>query len=193
MFSTYFELGFDHILDIKAYDHILFIVALCAIYTISQWRDILILVTAFTIGHCMTLVLSGLKLVNVNADLVEFLIPLTILMTAIINILQKQPTPSDIEKSNLKLKWNYVMALLFGLIHGLGFSNYFKALIGQEENIVSVLLPFNLGVEAGQIIIVAIIMLVAWVVLDIFKAKQREWTLFISGAAAGIAVILMIG
>ena len=193
MFSTYFELGFDHILDIKAYDHILFIVALCAIYTISQWRDILILVTAFTIGHCMTLVLSGLKLVNVNADLVEFLIPLTILMTAIINILQKQPTPSDIEKSNLKLKWNYVMALLFGLIHGLGFSNYFKALVGQEENIVSVLLPFNLGVEAGQIIIVAIIMLVAWVVLDIFKAKQREWTLFISGAAAGIAVILMIG
>lgn len=193
MFSTYFELGFDHILDIKAYDHILFIVALCAIYTISQWRDILILVTAFTIGHCMTLVLSGLKLVNVNADLVEFLIPLTILMTAIINILQKQPTPSGIEKSNLKLKWNYVMALLFGLIHGLGFSNYFKALIGQEENIVSVLLPFNLGVEAGQIIIVAIIMLVAWVVLDIFKAKQREWTLFISGAAAGIAVILMIG
>ena len=193
MFSTYFELGFDHILDIKAYDHILFIVALCAIYTISQWRDILILVTAFTIGHCMTLVLSGLKLVNVNADLVEFLIPLTILMTAIINILQKQPTPSGIEKSNLKLKWNYVMALLFGLIHGLGFSNYFKALIGQEENIVSVLLPFNLGVEAGQIIIVAIIMLIAWVVLDIFKAKQREWTLFISGAAAGIAVTLMIG
>jgi len=193
MFSTYFELGFDHILDIKAYDHILFIVALCAIYTISQWRDILILVTAFTIGHCMTLVLSGLKLVNVNADLVEFLIPLTILMTAIINILQKQPTPSDIEKSNRKLKWNYVMALLFGLIHGLGFSNYFKALIGQEENIVSVLLPFNLGVEAGQIIIVAIIMLIAWVVLDIFKAKQREWTLFISGAAAGIAVTLMIG
>lgn len=186
MFSTYFELGFDHILDIKAYDHILFIVALCAIYTIAQWRDILILVTAFTIGHCVTLVLSGLKLVNVNADLVEFLIPLTILITALFNVLNKK-------SSGGKFKWNYLMALFFGLIHGLGFSNYFKALIGEEENIVSVLLPFNLGVEGGQLVIVAVIMVVAWIVIDILKVAQREWTLFISGAAAGIAVILIIG
>ncbi len=185
MFSTYFELGFDHILDIKAYDHILFIVALCAIYTLSQWREILILVTAFTIGHCITLVLSGLKLVSVNADLIEFLIPLTIIITAGFNVLKK--------KSERRVRWNYILALFFGLIHGLGFSNYFKALIGQEENIVSVLLPFNVGVEAGQIVIVAVVMLIAWIFIDLAKVNQREWTLFISGAAAGVAAMLMIG
>jgi len=185
MFSTYFELGFDHILDIKAYDHILFIVALCAIYTVSQWRKILLLVTAFTVGHCITLVLSGLQIVSVNSDVIEFLIPLTIIITAAGNVLQK--------RTYSRLRWYYILALFFGLIHGLGFSNYFKALLGKDDNIVSVLLPFNLGVEAGQIVIVAIIMLIAWIVLDVFKVNQREWTLFISGAAAGVAAMLMIG
>lgn len=185
MFGTYFELGFDHILDIQGYDHILFVIALCAVYAVSQWKQILILVTAFTIGHCITLVLSGLKIVNISADLIEFLIPLTILITAIFNIVKGKPTDS-------KIRWNYLLALFFGLIHGLGFSNYFRALIGKEENIISMLFPFNLGVELGQIVIVLCTLLVGYLVMNVFKASQRDWNLIVSGAAAGIAITLMI-
>jgi len=141
--------------------------------------------TYFKLGF-ITLVLSGLKLVNISSDLVEFLIPLTILITALFNIFK-------VESSESRINWKYLLALFFGLIHGLGFSNYFRALIGKEENIVNMLLPFNLGVELGQIVIVAIIMIVAYFVMNIGKAKQRDWNLFISGAAAGIAIILMIG
>ncbi len=186
MFGTYFELGFDHILDLQGYDHILFVIALCAVYSISQWRQILILVTAFTIGHCLTLVLSGLQIVNISADLIEFLIPLTILITAIFNIVKGAP-------SEKKIRWNYLLALAFGLIHGLGFSNYFKALVGKEENIVQMLLPFNLGVELGQLVIVAATLLAGLLFMNLLQTKQRDWNLIISGAAAGIAITLMIG
>ena len=186
MFGNYFELGFDHILDLNGYDHILFVIALCAVYSISQWKQILILVTAFTIGHCLTLVLSGLKIITISADLIEFLIPLTILVTAIFNIVKGAP-------SEQKVRWNYLMALFFGLIHGLGFSNYFKALIDEEENIVSVLLPFNLGVELGQLVIVACTLFAGFIFMNVLKTKQRDWNLIVSGAAAGIAITLMIG
>ncbi len=186
MFSTYFKLGFDHILDLNGYDHILFIIALCAVYAISQWKQILILVTAFTIGHCLTLVLSGLKIITISSELVEFLIPLTILITAIFNIVKGAP-------SEQKVRWNYILALFFGLIHGLGFSNYFKALIGKEENIVNILLPFNLGVELGQLVIVAFTLIAGYIFINVLKTQQRDWNLIVSGAAAGIAITLMIG
>ena len=123
MFSTYLELGFDHILDMKGYDHILFVIVLCAVYKVSEWKKILILVTAFTVGHSVTLAMSALNVVSFKAEIIEFLIPLTILITALYNVLEKK-------KSHLNINWNYVMALFFGFIHGLGFSNYFKALLG---------------------------------------------------------------
>lgn len=186
MFATYFELGFDHILDIKGYDHILFVIALCAVYRASQWKNILILVTAFTIGHSVTLALSALSIVTISADLIEFLIPLTILLTAIFNILKKEHTSQ-------KVMMNYGLAGFFGLIHGLGFSNYFKALMGKEENIIQFLLPFNIGVEVGQIIIVAVTMMATYVIVDLLKMKHREWNLVLSGAAAGVALTMMIG
>ncbi len=186
MFGTYFQLGFDHILDMDGYDHILFVIALCAVYALSQWKHILILVTAFTIGHCLTLVLSGLKIVNISPSLIEFLIPLTILITAIFNIVAGKP-------SDCKVRWNYLLALFFGLIHGLGFSNYFRALIGKEDNIISILLPFNLGVEVGQIVIVFATLALGYIVTSVLKVPQREWNLIVSGAAAGIAITLMIG
>lgn len=186
MFGTYFQLGFDHILDMDGYDHILFVIALCAVYALSQWKHLLILVTAFTIGHCLTLVLSGLKIVNISPSLIEFLIPLTILITALFNIIAGKP-------SDRKVRWNYLLALFFGLIHGLGFSNYFRALIGKEENIISILLPFNLGVEVGQIVIVFVTLALGYIVTSVFKVAQRDWNLIISGAAAGIAITLMIG
>lgn len=186
MFATYFELGFDHILDIKGYDHILFVVALCAVYRIRQWKKVLILVTAFTIGHSVTLALSALNIVNISADLIEFLIPLTILGTALYNILKK-------DTSHENVIWHYGLAGFFGLIHGLGFSNYFKALMGKEENIIQFLFPFNIGVEIGQVIIVLITMGLTYLIVDLLKMKHREWNLVLSGAAAGIAISLMIG
>lgn len=185
MFSTYLQLGFDHILDVNGYDHILFIVALCAVYSANQWRNVLILVTAFTIGHSLTLALSALNIVVFKAEIIEFLIPLTILLTALFNVYKK-------DGQNNKIMINYGLALFFGLIHGLGFSNYFKALLGREESIIAPLLAFNIGVELGQIVIVLITMIIGYVFLQLFKVRQREWTLFISGAAAGVAMMLLI-
>ena len=185
MFGVYLNLGFEHISDINAYDHILFITALCAVYRISEWKNILILVTAFTIGHSITLALSALKIIGFPSDVIEFLIPVTIIITALYNVLKPQ---GEVRRIML----NYFLALFFGLIHGLGFSNYFRALLGKEENIVQPLLAFNIGVELGQLAIVAVILAVSYVVMDLFKARQREWNLFISGAAAGIATILLL-
>ena len=192
MFRTYLELGFDHISDINAYDHILFLVALCAIYQLKEWKKILLLVTAFTIGHSITLALAALELVSFSKDLIEFLIPVTILITSLYNVLTKSfDTPTT--TFNQRLNIRYLFALFFGLIHGMGFSNYLKAMLmpGQENELIPQLLAFNIGVELGQLLIVAIIMAVAYLVLSVFKAKQRDWTLFISGAAAGVALLLM--
>jgi uncharacterized membrane protein len=189
MFPIYFKLGFDHILDVHGFDHILFVIALCAVYQYTEWKKILVLVTAFTIGHSLTLALSALHIVSIDADLVEFLIPLTILITAIFNILPARNTKSISQKINVK----YLLALVFGLVHGLGFSNYFKALLGKEESIIEPLFAFNIGVELGQIIIVFCTVLIGYVLINWCKAQQRDWTTFVSGAAAGIAITLMIG
>ncbi len=185
MFKTYLQLGFDHILDINAYDHILFVVALCAVYSFKEWRKILILVTAFTIGHSFTLALSALKIVVFPAEIIEFLIPLTIFATAIFNV-------SHLHESPKMIKLNYLLALFFGWIHGLGFSNFFKALMGPDESILGPLFAFNLGVELGQIIIVFLTVLLGYIIINKLKKPLREWNLFVSGAAAGIAIILMM-
>ena len=185
MFNTYLDLGFDHILDLMGYDHILFVIVLCAIYKISEWKKVLVLVTAFTIGHSVTLALSALDFVSFNADIIEFLIPLTILVTALFNVVANR-------ESNERINRNYFMAMFFGFIHGLGFSNYFKALLGREESVVGPLLAFNIGVELGQLIIVFLSMFVGYIFMNRLKVKQREWILFISGAAAGISYILLM-
>ena len=189
MFTSFLQLGFEHIADLNGYDHILFIIALCAIYQLVEWRKILILVTAFTVGHSITLALAALKIVNVSSEVIEFLIPLTILLTAIYNVVTKR-------ESNLKntssLTTYYAVALVFGLIHGLGFSNYFRSLLGRESDITMPLFAFNIGLELGQLIIVATILIVNHFVVNNLKVKQREWNLFISGAAAGIAFIMML-
>jgi hypothetical protein len=185
MFSTYLHLGFEHIADLTGYDHILFIVALCAIYRLSEWKRILILVTAFTIGHSITLALAALKVISISTELIEFLIPLTIFITAIYNILRKAT-------DNSKIYAYYATALFFGLIHGLGFSNFFRSLLGRESDITLPLFAFNIGLEIGQLIIVAVILGVNYLFLNILSVKQREWNLFISGAAAGIALTMML-
>ena len=186
-FRLYFGLGMDHILDYAhGYDHIIFIVALCAIYLTREWKQILILVTAFTIGHSITLALSTLRIISVNAELIEFLIPLTIFITAFSNLFKKEST-----LSNGRVQINYFFAGFFGLVHGLGFSSYLRAILGKEQNILTPLLAFNLGLELGQIIIVALFMTAAFILVDLFALNRRDWKMVISSAIAGMALVLM--
>ena len=192
LFSTYMELGFKHISDPKAYDHIVFIIALCAIYRLSEWKKVAILVTAFTIGHSITLALAALEIITFPGDVIEKLIPVTIILTCLYNVIDKKETAEDDSIFNRQLSINYLFALFFGLIHGMGFSNFFRSLHGDESSIVKPLFAFNVGLELGQLLIVAAILVMAYLVLDVFKAKQREWNLFVSGAAAGIAITLLM-
>ncbi|MBL7873011.1 MAG: HupE/UreJ family protein [Cyclobacteriaceae bacterium] len=186
-FALYFGLGKDHILDyVNGYDHILFVLALCAVYLIGDWKKILILVTAFTIGHSITLALATLRLINVPTDAIEFLIPLTIFITAVANLFKKE---TELTKTRIQI--NYVFALFFGLIHGLGFSNYLRALLGKQENIVSPLFAFNLGLEMGQIIVVALFLAISFILVELVKVPRRDLRFVLSSAIAGIALVLM--
>ena len=186
-FRLYFELGLEHILDIKGYDHILFVIALCAIYIARDWARILILVTAFTIGHSITLALATLQIIRVNSDLIEFLIPVTIFLTASSNLFVKS---DNLYKS--KVQTNYILALFFGLIHGMGFSNYLRSLLGRDESIVTQLLAFNVGLEVGQIIIVVGFMVISFILVDLFGVFRRDWKLIISSAVIGISLTMII-
>ena len=187
LFRLYLDLGIDHIMDFRGYDHILFLLTLCAVYNFIEWKKVIILITAFTIGHSATLVLATLHIVKISTSLIEFLIPLTIFLTALFNAVFRN---DKVNKSLHMLK--YAAALFFGLIHGLGFSNYLKTLLGKESSIVQPLFAFNIGIELGQIIVVAIIMTLTWIMVNLLSAKRREWNLLISGAGLGISLVLMI-
>ena len=187
-FKVYFDLGLEHILDLNGYDHILFIIALAAIYLMRDWKKVLILITAFTIGHSVTLALSTLNYIIISAELIEFLIPVTIFVTALANLFKKEHQL----KSSSSMQLNYIFALLFGLIHGLGFSNYLKALLGKNSSIVMELLAFNIGLEVGQIVIVFCFLVISFIFIDLFGMKRRDWVLVVSSAIAGIAVTIMM-
>ena len=186
-FSLYFKLGLTHILDVRGYDHILFVIALCALYLLRDWRKILILVTAFTVGHSVTLALATLGWVRINADLVEFLIPVTIFITAVSNIVRQHGAALPRVAS-----LNYALALGFGLIHGLGFSNYLRSLLGRGESLALPLLAFNVGLELGQLVIVLVFLLTSSLVVGLLGASRRDWKLVISSAIAGISLMLMV-
>lgn len=187
LFELYFKLGLQHIADLKGYDHVLFILILCAVYSLKEWKRVLILVTAFTIGHSLTLALATLDLIRVDGDLIEFLIPITIFLTAMANVLNRQK-----QVTSLLHYMKYTAALFFGLIHGLGFSNYLRSLLGSERGLTLPLFSFNIGIETGQILIVAVIMLLTKVVVDLLHYPKREWNVLLSGAGLGISLVLMI-
>lgn len=194
-FRLYLEMGFQHIASwrgnasilqqlasIPTSDHILFIIALTIRYQISDWKKILILVTAFTIGHSITLALSVLNVVTYSVNWIEFLIPVTILIASFSNLFVK--------KFVFKTKFPpiYFMALFFGLIHGLGFSSYLKSILGKNQNILSPLLAFNLGLEFGQILIVLIILILSFIFVRLIKINRREYLLFVSAAVFALAL-----
>lgn len=185
-FIFYFKMGLFHVLDIKAYDHILFLIVLAIVYQFKQWKKVLWLVTLFTIGHSITLALSAYGVLNVRADLVEFLIPLTIFITGLMNVLTAKKASVGKENQNL------FFALFFGLIHGLGFSNYFKIMIGKTSDKLVPLLEFALGVEAAQVIIVGLILLVGSLVQSVFGVNRRDWILVGSSIVIGFAFQMMV-
>lgn len=187
-FALYFQLGWQHIVAWDGVDHILFITALCAVYLLKDWKKVLILVTAFTIGHSVTLALSVLDIVHISTPLIEFLIPVTIFITALFNII-RQP---EEEQQQRAIQLNYLFALFFGLIHGMGFSNRLKSLLGTGENVVIPLLGFNVGLEFGQILIVISVLLLAGIIVNITGVKRRDWIMFLSSAIFGVAFVMAI-
>lgn len=194
-FTVYLDLGFKHIADFSAYDHILFIVALCAIYRFHQWKEVVILITAFTLGHSLTLALAALDQINIPAPLIEFLIPLTIAATAIYNVVATAGQAQHRSRATRSLvAVNYLLAAIFGLIHGLGFSNFFRSALlpGEENDLLLQLFAFNMGVELGQLAILAVIFLIGGLAMGVLSVKQREWNLFVSGAAFGLALVMML-
>ena len=190
VFQTYLQLGFLHICTPRAADHLTFLLALCAPYVLADWRRVLALVTSFTVGHSLTLALATLGVVAFKPALIEALIPVTIMLTALLNLrragrLLTPRTPVLSAAPNL-------LALGFGLIHGLGFSNYLRALLGANSRPLQELLAFNVGVELGQVLIVAAMLLVGAVLLGSLRVARRDWLLTTSGAALGIATVLLL-
>ncbi len=186
-FRLYYGLGLDHILDIYGFDHILFVIVLSALYQVSDWKKVLILVTAFTIGHSITLALATLEIISVNSNLIEFLIPLTILLTAISNLFIKEGNQFTPKRISL----NYFLAGFFGLIHGMGFSTYLRSLLGTDRTIVMQLFAFNVGLEVGQVIIVGLFLVVSFLFVSVFGVNRRDWKMIISSGVGGIATTLM--
>jgi len=190
VFQTYLQLGFFHIFNLQAYDHLVFLLALCAPYVAADWRRIVALVTSFTVGHSVTLALSTLGFVRYSPRLIEVLIPVTILLTCALNL--SRTGQRDAARPALVLAVPNLLAAGFGLIHGLGFSSYLRELLGHQSRPLLELLAFNVGVELGQLLIVALILLLGFGVLRGLRATRQAWVLVVSGAAGGIAAVLLL-
>jgi len=184
-FIMYLKMGWEHIISLDALDHQLFILALAAIYRLRNWRQVLVLVTAFTIGHSITLALSVYKVVTISSAWVEFLIPCTIVATALFNFFQKSERPAH-------LQLNYLLALLFGLVHGLGFANTIRFMLAEGQHIGIPLLGFNIGLELGQIVVVSGILLLTWIVVDKAGLRHKWWIWLLSGISFIWAVVFAL-
>jgi hypothetical protein len=180
-FVFYFKIGWEHIINWSAVDHLFFIAALAAIYMLKDWRQVLILVTAFTIGHAITLVLSAKNILEVNSRLIEFLIPCTIVITAVSNLFLKSFTPRSI-------RINYFLALFFGLIHGLAFAQTLKWMLAGDQNFWTAWLSFSVGLELGQILVVLIILLLAQILVGYLKLRRKYWVTIVSVMVLGLAL-----
>lgn len=183
--AFYFTLGWQHIIGFDALDHQLFILALIVLYTVHEWKQVLILVTAFTIGHSVTLALSTLNIVTIPSRLVEFLIPCTIFINAAANIIKPL-------HGHKKVELNYFLAMFFGLIHGLGFANVLKFMLARDQSLGLSLLSFNIGLEAGQITIVIFLLLLAHIFIFYLRINRRYWIFAVSAFVLLISVKMII-
>ncbi len=180
-FLFYLHLGWEHIISLDALDHQLFVLALVAAYSYKDWKSLLIIITAFTIGHSITLMLSSFDILRVPSAWVEFLIPLTIVLTALDNILMRN-------HQKTLVKMNYYLALFFGLIHGMGFANTARMMLAKEQSIFLPLLGFNMGLELGQIVVVMALLVVFFFALSVFKVSRKDWALFLSSSVFALAL-----
>lgn len=185
-FVYYLKMGFEHVLDINAYDHIIFLIVLAVVFNFNQWKKAIWLITFFTVGHTLTLALAAYEIIDIRVDIIEFLIPVTIFITGAFNVLRVNKASTGREKLNLFL------ALFFGLVHGCGFSNYFRIMIGQEEEKLVPLLEFALGIELSQIVIVFGILILGTVLQNFFRITKRDWVLVTSAIVIGITIPMMM-
>jgi len=185
--KLFFELGLTHVLDINGYDHVLFLVVLAAPYLFSNWKKVLFLVTVFTVGHSISLILSSYKFVSVNSDLVEFVIPVTIAITALFNIMT---SGKMVQKTKIGLL--FFITLLFGVIHGLGFSNYFKMIVGSADYKFIPLIEFALGVELAQVIVVVVVLLLSSAAQNILNISKKDWVLVLSSVTLGLVIPMLL-
>lgn len=187
-FWIYFQIGLKHVLDIHAYDHVLFLIALTIPYAFKDWKRILLLVSVFTVGHTLALLLSVLGIIAVKVNIVEFLIPITILITAIFHLFTAGKA-SKSEGVNLV----FFVTLFFGIVHGLGFSNYFKSILGGSTS--SKLLPlgeFALGIEAAQLVVVFVFLVLSYIVQTVFRFSKRDWALVMSAFVIGVVIPMIV-
>jgi hypothetical protein len=185
-FWLYFGLGKSYILDINSVQHILFVLAVCAVYLLKDWRKVLILLLFFTFGYSLTFILTALEIINVKPELIGYLIPVTIFVTAFSNILKKQST---YYKKNLQS--NYFLAMFFGLIHGAGFGQYLKNVLIAGKPTFTQLLAYNLGIELAHIIIIFLFLISSYIFVNLVNVSRRDWNLVISSGIAGIAITIM--
>ena len=183
----YIKEGFYHVLDWRAYDHILFLIVLCVVYTFDSLKRVFLLISLFTIGHTFSLILATYGVLTVKASVVEFLIPITIFITALINIIlvKKSTRNSDV---NI----NLFVALFFGLIHGLGFSRGFKMLVGKDDNMFLSLVEFALGIELAQLIVTFIILLLGFLFCSLLRFSRRDWVLVSSAIVIGLVIPMLL-
>lgn len=187
-FWIFFKVGLEHVLDINGYDHLLFLIALTAPYVSKDWKKILILVSFFTLGHTLSLLLSVFNVVAVKAVLVELLIPITILITALFNIITAGKSTK-----NGNMSFVASITVFFGIIHGLGFSNYFNSILpGKPVDKLAPLFEFALGIEAAQIIVVLSVLILAFIFQTLFRFNKRDFTLIMSSFVIGVVVPLII-
>ena len=187
-FWIYFEKGLRHILNPYAYDHILFLTALSIPYAFKDWKRLLLLITVFTVGHTLTLMLSVFGVVIIKVNLIEFLIPITILVVAFFNLFTAGKSSKQESISVIGF-----VTLFFGIIHGLGFASYFKTVVGGSSQ--SKLLPlseFSLGIEVSQIVVVFIVLVLSYIVQTFFRFSKRDWTLVMSSFVIGVVLPMII-
>ncbi|MBL4745426.1 MAG: HupE/UreJ family protein [Flavobacteriaceae bacterium] len=183
----YIKEGFYHVLDWRAYDHILFLIVLCVVYTFDSLKRVFLLISLFTIGHTFSLILATYGVLTIKASVVEFLIPITIFITAWINIITLKTS-----SRNSGVNLNLFLALFFGLIHGLGFSRGFKMLVGREDDLFLPLLEFALGIEFAQLIVTFIILLLGFVFCSFLRFSKRDWVLVSSAIVVGLVIPMLL-
>ena len=187
-FWIYFNIGLKHVLNISAYDHVLFLIALTIPYAFKDWRRLLLLITFFTIGHTLALVLSVYEIVYIKSNLIEFIIPITILIVAFFNLFT-----AGKNNKNESISLIAFVTLFFGIIHGLGFSNYFKTILpGKSSAKLLPLTEFALGIETGQIIVVFVVLIISYIIQTFFRFSKRDWTLVMSAFIIGVIIPLII-